>query len=278
MAIVLEPSLARAADVVAGVINELLAAQIEPEHIVVVRSDMDPGQTQASLLRKLPHPLKDAIECVVHDPADREMLSYLGPAANGESLVYVNRQVAEADVVIPVGMGSHHELLGNLGVLGIVVPFFCDEETIKRFLSPKSSLSKSEKEKRRAEAREIVWMLGTRLTLQVVTGDGSSIERVLAGDAEVVEGRSREVCDHIWRCTVPQRASLVVAGLSGEKSQQTWGNLARTIRAAMQVVEPDGTIAICTELSVRPGAALKKVIGASSLELAAKAVEKRCIT
>ena len=62
--------------------------------------------------------------------------------------------------------------------------------------------------------------------------------------------------------------------MSGRKPQQTWANLARTIRAAAQLVEADGTIAICTELNARPGTALRKMIGADSLDSAARAIKK----
>ncbi|MFC1759058.1 hypothetical protein ACFL2H_09860, partial [Planctomycetota bacterium] len=54
----------------------------------------------------------------------------------------------------------------------------------------------------------------------------------------------------------------------------TWLNFARTIRAAAQFVEVDGTIAICTELRARPGSALRRLVGSDSLESAARAIKK----
>ena len=183
VAIVLETGLAHASEIVAGIVAELLDAHpIEPEHIVVVRNKLDAAHSEMSPLRALPETLQGSIEYVVHDPTDREMLSYLGPSAD-ETLVYVNRQIADADVVIPVGMGTHRDALGCIGVHGIVVPFFCDAELHNKFLIPKSSLSEKENEKRRAEAHEIAWMLGIRLIVQVVMGDGNSVVQVLAGVA-----------------------------------------------------------------------------------------------
>ncbi|MCA9213612.1 MAG: DUF2088 domain-containing protein [Planctomycetales bacterium] len=273
VAIALEDGLVHSAEAVAGIVSELLSANVQPERIVILRSKLDAQHSQASPTRLLPESVRSVIECVVHDPTDREMVSYLGVSAD-DSPIYVNRQLADADVVIPVGMMKHNESLGDVGVHGIVVPHFCDEETIARFLQPKSAKSKRERLKRRDEAREIAWMLGTRLTVQFVLGNGEAIQHVLAGDAELIENRGQGLCEKLWRVSVPQRANLVVASITGGKQQQSWANFARTLRNAMQVVEPDGTIALCTELNVRPGAALRKVVGATSLDLAERSVKK----
>jgi nickel-dependent lactate racemase len=272
VAIVLESGLTQAAEIVAGVVHELLMAKVEPENIVVIRSKSDAAHSQASPLRALSEPLRESIECIVHDPADREMLSYLG-AASDDSPIYVNRQIADADVVIPIGTVKHTNTLGDLGVHGIIVPHFADEATSERFLQPRSSLSSREKRKRREESREITWMLGTRMTVQVILGNGDFIQHVLAGDADVVETRGHAICEQLWHVSVPQRASLVVAGITGGKQQQTWENLARTVRTAMQLVESEGAIAICSELNARPGIALRKLVGADSLDTAARVLK-----
>ena len=273
VAIVVEPGLPHAADLVAGVVSELMAAKIEPECIVVVQSKLDTKYSHASPIIEIPESVRGLIQHVVHDPTDREMLSYLGPSAK-ETLIYANRQVADADVVIPLGMANHQEALGNLGVYGIIVPHFCDEETLNRFLLPKSSTSQKEIDARRGEAREIAWMLGIRLTVQLLMGDGDSVERVLVGDADVIEGHAQSACNASWRLPAPTRSDLVVAAISGGKSQQTWSNLARAIRAAVGLVEVDGTIAICTDISARPGSGLRRIVGAESVESAARSIQK----
>ncbi len=273
VAIVLEPGLSHAADLVAGVVSELILAKIEPEQIVVVQSRLDTNYSQASPITRIPEPIRSLIQHIVHDPTDREMLSYLGPSAK-ETLIYANRQVADADVVIPIGTAKHQQSLGSLGVYGIVVPHFCDEETQNRFLLPKSSTSQKEIDARRGEAREIAWILGIRLTIQLLMGHGDSVDRVLVGDADVIEGHAQTACNAAWRVAAPTRSDLVVAAISGGKSQQTWSNLARTIRAAVGLVETDGTIAICTDINARPGSALRRIAGAESLEAAARAIKK----
>ena len=51
-----------------------------------------------------------------------------------------------------------------------------------------------------------------------------------------------------WNSSVPWRASLVVAALSGPASEQTWLNVARAMAAALRVVEEGGAIAVCSDL------------------------------
>lgn len=273
VAIVLEEGQVKAAEIVAAIVNELTTTDISPENICVLRSKADAAHSKASPLRCLPEPMRSRITCVAHDPADRESLSYLGVTSD-DSSIYINRQIFDADVVIPVGTIRHDESLGYAGVHGVVVPFFSDEETIAKFLNPKSTLSESEKQKRRNETREIGHLLGIRMTVQVIPGQGDEVLDVVAGDASVVEEFGRQTFEEEWSFSLPRRASLVVAGLAGSKQQQTWDNLARTVHTAMGLVESDGAIAICSELSARPGSALRKIVGADSLEKAERVIHK----
>ena len=270
IAIVPDENVPCVSEIILALVEELTDAGIAPENIQILKSGQN--GTGGSLTRLLPSGLRDRIEVVQHRADDRESLGFIGPAKKSGP-IYVSRPIADADVVIPVGTVKSRGSLGYFGVHGTFVAF-SDEATQQRFFCSKSALLESEKAKRAAEINELAWMLGTRMTVQVIPGPGESIARVLAGDAEHVERRVAEQCDQLWRFTVDQKAKLVVAALSGGRQQQTWQDFARALHTALRVVEPDGAVAICSCLRMRPGTSLKKLIGADSLEDAERKIAK----
>jgi len=101
---------------------------------------------------------------------------------------------------------------------------------------------------RKAEVREAGWFLGASLAIQVVPGIGETLLHVVAGEVQSVEKRARELFEAAWQFDVAQRARLVVATMPGDRQQQSWANIARLLRAASQLVEDNGTIAICCDV------------------------------
>jgi len=96
----------------------------------------------------------------------------------------------------------------------------------------------------------------------------------LAGDADAVEPRGRQLCERIWHFTVPRRASLVVATMPGGRQQQSWANFARVLDSALRLVQDNGAIAICCDLRSKPGRSLQRVAQADSLDSAQRAVQR----
>ncbi len=63
----------------------------------------------------------------------------------------------------------------------------------------------------------------------------------------------------LWHDEVDQTFDAVVALIDGGPTQQTWDNVARVIAATSPLISSDGTLIICTELSEKPGVALRKL-------------------
>ena len=265
----LEEGLVQPAPVVTGVVQELMSAGIDPGQIAVIRSARDARLSRLNPTRGLPADLRELVAVHVHDPTDRAELSLLNISSHEDRPIYMNREIVEADVVLPIGVVRPLELLGSLGVHGMLFPTFADKDTQQRFYAPRSTLSRTERRRRLAEAQEAAWMLGVRMVLQLIPGRAETLLHVLAGDAEAVEVRGRELCDEIWQFTVPRRASLVVATMPGGRQQQSWQNFARVLDSALRVVQEDGTIAVCCNLRTKPGPSLRRLARAESLDFGA---------
>lgn len=271
--VALDEGLQQASSIVATVVLELLEAHIEPDAITVIRSETDARLSRANPTRKLPAEIRKQVQVVVHDPSDREKLALLG-VSNDDQPIYLSREIVDADVVLPIGVVKPPDSLGNLGIYGTVFPTFADDATKQRFNAPRSILSESELCRRREEAKEASWLLGVRLCLQIIPGVGEEILAVLAGDAEVVDQLGSEKCEQLWHFHVNQRASLVVATMTGGRQQQSWSNFARVLDSASRVVQDDGAIAICCDLQAAPGPSLKRIASADSLDSADRSIQR----
>ena len=97
---------------------------------------------------------------------------------------------------------------------------------------------------------------------------------MLTGESESVGRRGRELYRAAWNWPVTRLASLVLASIEGDASQQTWENVGRAIQAAGNYVEEDGAIVVCCELAAALGPALQRMVHASSRESGLRHVGK----
>ena len=213
----------------------------------------------------LPVGVRDLVRTSCHDPSDQTGLAYLAASKEGKP-IYFNRHIADADVVLPVSVLRLEESWGYAGVHGGLYPAFSDEATQQRFRAPSNADWVALRRRRREEAEEAAWLLGVQFTVQVMPGPGDSMLQVLAGDGRAVAQRGRELCERVWRFQSPRRANLVVATIEGGPEQQTWDNVGRALFTASQAVADGGAIVLCTNLNVRPGPALQRLMGAVDLD------------
>ena len=271
VAIALDYAVPQAGKIVAGIVEALIAADIQPEDITIVRTPMDdPSIDPRSALTE---DLRSVVGLVTHDPTIRERLSYLG-ASNQAKPVYLNREICEADVVIPVGIARVGSSMGYAGPASGVFPTFSDEPTLQRYRAPRLLDSAERLEKARALADEVSWLLGVLFAVQVVPGRFPDVLHIVAGRSDLVYSRSQELCEAAWRFSVPHRASVVVAAVEGTNGCQTWDNLARALYAASRSVSEEGAIVLCTELAANAGPAIQRLCNAEDVDDVLREISK----
>lgn len=243
--------------VVAGVIHALVEGGADPADIGIVLA-VGKDEESEDPAADFTETVRDAITVTRHDAIDRETLSYLAASRDGKP-IYFNRQIGEADVVIPISTLRLDESLGYAGIHSGLFPAFADEETQKRFRAPSSADWTAHRRRRHEEADEAAWLLGVQFTIQVAPGPGNTLLHVLAGDAQAVAKRGQKLCEAAWRFQSNRRASLVVATIEGGREHQTWENLGRALFAASQAVDDGGAIVLCTNLDYKPGPAIQRL-------------------
>jgi nickel-dependent lactate racemase len=244
----------QAAQVAAGAIRALLEAGAEPRNIAVVLSQ--PSEAPGPFLP--PDELAE-VEVIVHDPHDSGGLCYLA-ATEENHPIYLNRRIVEADFVLPIGPLRLASSFGYFGAWGGLFPAFADQATQQRYHAP-AALKTGVAGQLTHEADEAAWLLGVQFVVQVLPGPDESVLEIVAGSVAAVRERGQQLCEAAWRRRLPQRASLVVAAISGGPDQQTWENFGRALYAASQAVAENGAIALCTQIRRSPGPALRRLSG-----------------
>jgi len=279
VAIVLDRSLPRAAELVAVVVAEMLEIGVGPDMISVIRPPNEGSAEGEDPRCGLPPELAEQVALVTHDPDGSDAVGYLAADEAGEPIV-VHRAVLEADVVIPIGCIRGRGTPDELSPCGLLFPTFSDSATQRRFRvrgekPAGKALAKSSSTRRLIEQVEHVgWLLGVVFAIQVVPGSAEGVLHVLAGAVESVHRRGQDLYREAWRSTVPARSSLVLAGIPGEVGRQTWRNVGRALAAAEALVDDGGAIAVCCELVDKPPPALAWLVEERSRDAALQRIDK----
>ncbi len=195
----------------------------------------------------------------------------------GHHELKLNREVCQADVVLPVScVGSVCEH-GSTGVYDGIFPALSDEATIAQYRREaigSEAIGRADRERTRhkSPSDEAGWLLGAPLVVQVVPGPRGAVSAVFAGEPHAVQRTALAKHAECWRRTAPSRADLVIAVVGGAEEQQTWRNVGRALAAARRVVADGGAIALCTQLAEPVGRSVGRLIGAADLNRVAKKI------
>ena len=273
----LEPGVPQAEAVVAAIIPALLGGGVAVEDITVVRTHADIEAQQIDPRSALPDEQRSAVQLAVHEAGDEDQLAFLAADSKGKA-IYLNRQMCEADLVIPIGYLRPDACAHRSGRHGIwnsnVYPTFGDRKTIDHFAANGVPLTPGQLSHRQKQIDQVAWLLGVQVTAQIVPGTGDSAWQVLFGSPAAVFPQGWTLCRRAWQMDASRKANLVVAGIGGGPAQQTWANVGHALKTAISLVNDGGAIVICTELESTLGPALRLIADSGDLESAAPRLRK----
>jgi hypothetical protein len=247
-----DPSVPQMAEVVAQILNYFQGCGMPSAQFTVVVAGH--AQTDATALARL---LPDDVAIELHDADDQTKVAYVAANKQGEP-IYMNRSLVDADVVIPVMCARGRTAIDYEGAYG-VFPLLTDRRTRGQFYSLKQLANPAEHQRLTAWADEAAWWVGLLVAVQVVPAPDGGIAQVLAGSPQTLEAAVQEAMREVWQSSVDRTYDAVIALIDGGPGQQTWDSVARVLASATPLVSPDGALIICTELSQRPGPALRKL-------------------
>lgn len=257
IAIPLDPALPQPNRLVAGLIGSLCEAGITPSDITLVGAASH-AEKNADPRNELPEATAKQVRFLIHDPTDRDALGFLATSSENQS-IYLNRVIQDADVVLPIGCLRPESALAYHGIHTVLFPTFSDKATLERYHKASNEDSEVARRRRREESQEAAWLLGLNATIQIIPGGSGSILQILAGDPTKVQEEGARRVAAVHHHQVHEQAPLVIVGIDGDASHQTWENVARAVNAGLSAVAEGGMVVVCSELETPPGEALAQL-------------------
>ncbi|MFM7037063.1 MAG: lactate racemase domain-containing protein [Planctomycetaceae bacterium] len=239
---------------------QLLAAVLEVLNSVdgegvspVLILPADPaGQSWDTLRAAWPESLRK-IPVVLHDPNDRTLVSYVASTEAGER-IYLNREAAEADVFITVGLMRFDSVYGVRGGMSAAFPGLSDAETVQRLGFSGFDRFRSEKRGVRRElVDEISSLLGIQYSVQLIPG-ANGAAAVYSGLASAVQSAGTAFLEKHWVAKPRGRAELALLSTSAAPPF-AWSVLGEALEKAVSWIEDGGRIAVVADLPQPSGPA-----------------------
>ena len=173
-------------NLLADFVSEIIAVGLTADDVTVLMLEAEQKMYEKPFREALPAKLQKNVRVSIHKPLDPQSLAMLA-VAKDDSPVMLNRELVEADVVIPIERYEAKSGMGYFGMQSVIYPRFADAETQKRFLF---SETKKNREKVQAElvaeVLEIAYSLGVMMTIQILANFQDEITRIIVGEAKEI--------------------------------------------------------------------------------------------
>jgi nickel-dependent lactate racemase len=237
--IIVDEHLPRLGELLIPILEHIVEAKVSPEAITLL---CPPGSVTQPWLDSLPDAFEE-IHLEVHNPTDRNHLSYLATTRKGRRL-YLNRTMVDANQVIILTGRGYDPLQGYSGAEGALYPAMSDEATRLEGCDKMTMAAPGPTPRSlQRESAEVAWHLGVPFLVQVIVGADAEIIHVLAGPVET-SGEGQRLLDERWRVEVDAQADVVLAGVGGDPVHHGFDELARAFGCAARVVKPQGKIVV----------------------------------
>ena len=192
-----------------------------------------------------------------HDPGLADRLEYLAADETAEP-IYVDRDLMESDVVIPIVPIRAAKSPNSFGLSGMV-PEFLDSASQRRFrervLKPPRDLAQAASIE---YAQHIGTLVGIPFSLCVGADEPGTAPQAIAGDPMVI---TRSLASHEANSPAPANVELLIVELSPTVAEPIWAQIGRAVAELEGQVENGGRIVVMTRELSPPRGALK-ILGA----------------
>lgn len=248
-----------AEEMLAEVWRILERRDVSAETVTILQPGAFQGQTPEDPRRLLSSGNGHQPAWRVHNPADQDSCRYLASTAAGER-VYLSRDLLDADLVMTIGSLGFDSLLGYRGTHSAVYPGLSDAEAIRKAHGQgHDELTPDDARPLRQLVDEVAWLLGAQFTMQVVPAGGDGIAAVIAGQAESVLQRGKQLLADHWRMRLARRPELVIAAVEADAAGHDWSQVAAALELARGIVVRDGRVLLLTDLAVPPSDGIRLI-------------------
>lgn len=179
-------------------------------------------------------------------------LKSLGLLSNGFELI-INRDVAEADLVVTTGVVSLHYFAGYSGGRKSILPGIAGRELIKRnhqmMNDPRACLGNYKNNPVSDIMLEAARKAGVDYILNVVTGSHHDVKFCAAGDVYDAWIQAVQFCEQLNVVAIDEQADIVIASCGGYPKDINMYQAQKALDSAVLAVKKGGTIILAAECS-----------------------------
>jgi len=238
------------------ILDELNKAGIADRRItIVVACGAHRPITEQEALKRFGSEVLPRVRLVNHVAADEKSLRLIGRTSFGTE-IWINRIVADSDLIIATGCIIPHVIAGYGGGRKLIVPGVAGEETIRNNHRPENinangvSFCLVEGNVIHEELTEAAQMASLEFIVNVVwDGNGQLVEAV-AGDMAAAWDHGVAVADRLYTVPVKERCDILLTSGGGAPTDVNFYQAVRGMQVGMPVVRDGGAVVLvaeCTE-------------------------------
>jgi nickel-dependent lactate racemase len=241
-----------AAEIIAAVWSIFERRSIKPADVTILqpaswKTDKLPDPRVA-----LPKSVRDAMHWTIHDATDKTRERFLANSAGGER-IYLDREVVDADFVLPIGAVGFDPLLGFRSAASAIFPGLSNIDSMAKARGQDHSELRPEDDRPLRQLQdEVAWLLGVQFGIQVLPGIGGQPAGVIGGALEPTTSAARNWLKQNWFIEQPQRCEVIVAAVDADAAGTNWEQLGVALQTARNLVQRGGKIVLLTNLTAEP--------------------------
>lgn len=244
IAIAVEDGVPEANAIVCALVRYLVQHGTQQVMITVVLGS-DNQDWRDRLLRELESQEFSEVRVVKHDPTNQEAHGYVGASQSADP-IYIQRDLFEAEVVLPIYCIRTPESPSASDKYAMS-PSFANADTQHRWNLAWLEDNVQHLHLQEKLSHEAGWLMGVQFAIAVVPSSDGRVSAILGGTADHVFRKASELV-RVESKMLSGAHSLVIAFVEGDRSQQSWMNVARAAAHADMQLDSQGSIVICSDV------------------------------
>ncbi len=240
LTVVVDEQLPRLAELIAGILDHVTQAGVACEQVTLLTAPASSAESRG-WIDDLPEAYR-GVRIEIHDPDDRGKLSYLASTEQGRRL-YLNRSLIDADQTILLCGRRYDAQFQPIGCEQAVFPALSDRVTRQAIAESERRAKPHDRQTLRQEAREVLWLLGTPVLVQVIEDGADQIRGVLVGLSDT-QREGQLLLDERWHLETSEPVDCVLVPLLESQQRIGFAEVARALAVAATAVTPGGRLVL----------------------------------
>lgn len=245
IAIAIEDGVPEANGIALAVVRYLIEHGTRQEMITIVLGSDNQDWRDRLVSELMAHEF-GSIKVVKHEPTHHDSHGYIAASESADP-IYIQRDLVEAEVVIPIYCIRTPDSPSASDKYGIS-PSFADASTQHRWNLAWLDDNAHHMHLQEKLSHEIGWLMGVQFAIAVVPACDGSVASILGGSPDPVFRQASELIRPIGLAKSEEHA-LAVAFIEGDWTQQSWMNVARAAAHADMQLDSRGSILICSDVA-----------------------------